>query len=268
MSPATIDNFDDLDKIANYLEKSNSLFYTDTINETKENLAETIYSNNRGIYIFTGERGVGKSRLLHEVIDEIKNDIFFLANPPLKEREFLEEIYMQLRGKKFSQNVKIDEARIRVNDAFKKISHTIIIDNINKDSFSIVEDIENVLDELSGLKILFVMDNDAINKLEKLNLDSKLSGKVELEPLSKIELNEYIKSSLQKHNVNKEMEEILKQIDFIYEVTQGNIKKVIDLISTSFSIVALANREGIDKFKSMNECIIIMSAIDRELLDG
>lgn len=265
--PITKD-FDDFEKMDSYLENSNNFFHTESINETKENLAETIYSNDRGVYIFSGERGVGKSRLLQEVIEEIKDDIFFLENPPSEEREFLEEVYLQLRGKKFSKNVKIDEVRIRVNDAFKKISHTVIIDNINESNFSIVEDIGKVIDELDGLKILFAIDKDVIEEWENLKLNFEFSGKVELNPLSKTEMVNYIKSSFQNEGVDKEIKELLRYSDFIYEASKGNIKKVIDLISTSFKIVAFANREDIDKFKSMNECIIIMSAIDKELLDG
>ncbi len=244
-----------------------ALFLPNSISDIKDSLAEMFYSNDRGIYIFTGEDGSGKSRIVKDVVAEIKDDIFFLKKPPANEREFLEEIYMQLRNKKFSQNVKLDEVRIRVNDAFKKMSHTIIIDGIDIEQSSIIYELGDVVKELDGLKVIFVTSIEVANKLSAQRVeffDSK--SRLEIGGLTEDETEEFLELLLSESE--PEQTALSREYQFVHEVTDGNISKVIKLVDKTFEILILAHQESLDKFKSMNDCIVIMSAIDCEFLDG
>ncbi len=218
-------------QVGEFLTKKNSFFHFPSIVEVKEALTEIVYSNDRGIYILYGDKGVGKSRLVQEITKEVNDDIYLFSTPPSSEREFFEDIYMRLRNKKFAQNVKIDEVRIRVNDAFKKIADTNILD---------------ILDDIS----------------------KDVNDIFELSTLSQNEIYNFLNNSLRNRNIDDEVDRLLNEINLVYSITHGNIQQVIDIVSTAFEILAVAHNENISKFKNINECIILMSAIDRDLIDG
>jgi adenosyl cobinamide kinase/adenosyl cobinamide phosphate guanylyltransferase len=258
-------DIEDFENIEIFLREQIEFLSPKSRDETKDTISEIIYSNDRGIYYIYGEKGVGKSRFIGEIIKEVKDDIFYISTAPKDEREFLEEIYMQLRGKRFSQNVKIDEVRIRVNDAFKKINHTIIIDNVADENVPLLKEIENSIKLLDGLKMVLILDK---NLTEQSSINLEIKGKIEIKKISKDEVSEFIKLAFQDNGFEKERVALLKSIDFINETTDGNFNKFIDLISNAFKIVSFSNKEGIDKFQDLNECILIMSAFDKELING
>ncbi len=138
-------------QVGEYLKKQANFFQSSSITRTKEEIMEIIYSNDRGIYILYGDKGIGKSRLIREITEQIQDDIYLFSAPPSSEREFFEQVYLKLRNRKFAQNVKIDEVRIRVNDAFKKIAHTIIVDGIYMDNIQFFFFFINIADSISGL---------------------------------------------------------------------------------------------------------------------
>ena len=253
-------------QVGEFLAKKNSFFHFPSIIEVKEALTEIIYSNDRGIYILYGDKGVGKSRLIQEITKEVKDDIYLFSTPPSSEREFFEEIYMRLRNKKFAQNVKIDEVRIRVNDAFKKIAHTIIIDNLLDKDFGFLQSIVQIRDVINGLKIIFIVDTNIFDSLNNISKD--VNSILELPILSQNDIYNFLDNSLRNRGVDDEVDNLLDEINLIYSITHGNIQKVIDMVSTIFEILAVAHDENISKFKNINECIILMSAIDRDLIDG
>jgi RNase adaptor protein for sRNA GlmZ degradation len=248
--------------VENYFTEELPFIEAKSRSSLKESILDIIYSNDRGIYYVFGDSGVGKSRLIKSIKDDLKEEIFYLDNSPVNEREFLEEIYMQLRGKKFSQNVKIDEVRIRVNDAFKKINHTIIIDDLEEKE--LLNEVVESLEFLDGLKMLFIADKN----FDDESIKNRFNSKIEINGITKDETFGFLKESMADRSFEKELSEILKSIDFIFETTKGNYGKIIEIISNAYKIVDFANSENIDKFKSLNECVIIMSALDRELVDG
>ena len=246
-------------QVGEFLTKKNSFFHFPSIVEVKEALTEIVYSNDRGIYILYGDKGVGKSRLVQEITKEVNDDIYLFSTPPSSEREFFEDIYMRLRNKKFAQNVKIDEVRIRVNDAFKKIAHTIIIDNLQDKDFGFLQSIVQIRDIISGLKIIFIVDTNILDILDDISKD--VNDIFELSTLSQNEIYNFLNNSLRNRNIDDEVDRLLNEINLVYSITH-------DIVSTAFEILAVAHNENISKFKNINECIILMSAIDRDLIDG
>jgi hypothetical protein len=237
-------------------------FTAESISDTKDLISDVIYSNDRGVYIISGEKGVGKSRLIKQIVDEVKEDIFLITQPPRLEREFLEESYLQLRQKHFSKSVKIDEMRIRVNDAFKKINHTIIIDNIGESLTPLIDDIGKSIDMIKDLKIVMVIDKTFSdeNDLNRTFI-FKTQEHIEVPQISKQDLGEFLKG-LENGNI------YFRSLDFIFDATAGNFQKVQDLIKTALEIVEFGTKENLDKFKILNECMLIMSAFENELING
>jgi len=258
------------EQIKEFLKKDMNFFDAESMRNTKDLISDLIYSNDRGIFILSGEAGIGKSRVINSIVDEVKEDVFILNSPPTLERNFLEEVYLQLRKKRFSKDVKIDEIRIRVNDAFKKINHTIIIDNIGESYTPLIEDIGKSLNSsMKDLKIILVLDKVFKDLLEiKSSCKFKVQDSINVKPISKTDLEIFFQQSFEKFNIQKEVNTILNNFDFIYTITDGNILKFNKFIETVFDILATAEKENIGKFKKLNKCVLVMSALDNELVDG
>ena len=259
----------DFTKIELFLKEEIPFFEAQSMVDTKDIISDLIYSNDRGIYLLSGETGVGKSRLIKSIVDEVDEDVFLITEPPKLERDFLEDTYLQLRKKQFSKNVKIDEMRIRVNDAFKKINHTIIIDNIGEIQTSLIKEIGKHLEDIKDLKIILVFDRVFENSEDIKTLFSfEVKENFEIKPISQEDLKEFLSKSLINLNIEKEIRAILSNFDFVYKITDGNFLKFNNLLSTVFDILSTAEKENLDKFKNLNECVLIMSALENELVDG
>lgn len=256
--------------IRTFLEENSEYFQAKSMSDIRDMISELIYSNDRGIYLLSGDKGIGKSRLIKSIINEIDNDIFIIKDIPEDERTFLEDIYLQLRKKRFSSSVKIEEMRIRVNDAFKKVNHTIIIDNINEELSPLTDEIEIAISKLEDLKIIILLDKTSKSTKEEENsFQFKIKTFINIKPISQTDFKEYLSNLFKNQDVDTlYTQEFLKNSDFIYKVTNGNFLKMIDLIVSVFDIIDTGNSENIDKFKTINKCIIVMSAFDNELINN
>jgi AAA+ superfamily predicted ATPase len=232
-------------------------FHAEAWTEIKDKIYDLIYSNDRGFYLIYGNSGVGKSRLIKTITNELDENIFLIEDAPEVEREFYESAYLQLRQKQFSKNVKIDEIRIRVNDAFKKLNHTIIIDNIRDPQSNFLKELATHKEDIKDLKIVIVVSSKNVG--DEIDVEFKDFFKVPeiFESDLSIFLNEF-----------EEYQEILQDYsNFIFQVTSGNFGKLEKLLGTAFDIVETAQKENLEKFKELNECILIMSAIDNEFVE-
>jgi hypothetical protein len=232
-------------------------FHAEAWTEIKDKIYDLIYSNDRGFYLIYGNTGVGKSRLIENITNNLDENIFLIKNAPEIERDFYESAYLQLRQKQFSKNVKIDEIRIRVNDAFKKLNHTIIIDNIRNTESDFFKELIAHKNDIKDLKIVMIVSSKSVGD----NINVKFQDFLEIPEISKNDLSFFLTEFPEYQNV------LLDNLDFLFEVTLGNFGKLEKLLRTAFDIVETAKQENLEKFKELNECILIMSAIDNEFIE-
>ena len=244
--------------------KDIDFFNAESLSETKDIISDLIYSNDRGISIISGEKGVGKSRLIKSIVDEVQEDIFLIVEPPRLEKDLLAELYFKLKNKQFSKSVKISEMKIRVNDAFKKINHTIIIDNIHEELSPLIDEIGRSVHDIRDLKILIVVDKVFTTPQDLVNtFNFKAQENILVKELSENDFEQFIKSL---DNLDKKL--MSENLEFIYTATNGNLGKLEKMINTSLEIVEVANKEKITKFQKLNKCILVMSALENELIYG
>ncbi len=255
------------DNILQVLNQSAQTFQAKSYIKTREKFLEVIYSNDRGVYLFDGEAGSGKSTMIKSIYDSITSDIYLIQTPPINIRELLDEMYFLLRGKRFSQTVKLDEIKIRVNDAFKKINHTVIIDNLRDDNLELIKQFNKISEEFDGLKILFSMDTVLFNNEDPILLFTKgFKDRITLKPLIEDDIVDYF--NVLKEDFSIEFSELIKHSYVVYDITGGRFYKLYRLLLGIFDILKLAHSENIEKYQEISECIIIMSAIDKELIHG
>jgi hypothetical protein len=253
-----------LENIDKYIEEKSSLFVPPSMKDAKETLLEIVYSNERGVYIIYGEQDIGKSRLINSIKEEIENDIFIISKPYQTERETLDELYRQLRGKQFAESVKLYEVKIRVNDAFKKVSHTIIIDNTSEFSKNVLIELLRFAIEAVDLKVLFVFSNN----WRDLELDVTPKFEIKLHKMVEKDIGNYLDFLFLDTEFESELKEFKKHIHFIFETSKGNFTSMMALISGVFEIIGFAKKEELEKHQKVNECLIVMSAFHKELIDG
>ena len=93
------------------------------------------------------------------------------------------------------------------------------------------------------------------------NINVKFQDFLEIPEISKNDLSFFLTEFPEYQNV------LLDNLDFLFEVTLGNFGKLEKLLRTAFDIVETAKQENLEKFKELNECILIMSAIDNEFIE-
>jgi len=244
--------------------KDIDFFNAESFSKTKDIISDLIYSNDRGIFIISGETGVGKSRLIKSIVDEVKEDIFLITEPPLLEKDLLAEIYYKLKNKHFSKNVKISEMKVRVNDAFKKINHTIIIDNIDKELSSLIDELGMSIQDIRDLKILIVIDKIFETPQDIDNtFNFKVQENILVSRFSESDLKIFVD---QLDILDKKV--LSENFQLIYTATNGNIGKLEKMINTSLEILEVAKTEKIMKFQKLDKCILIMSALENDLING
>jgi len=243
--------------------KDIDFFNAESLSETKDIISDLIYSNDRGIFIISGENGVGKSRLIKSIVDEVQEEsVFLITEPPRLEKDLLEDIYYKLRNKHFSRNVKINEMKVRVNDAFKKINHTIIIDNIHEELSPLIDEIGRSIHDIRDLKILIVVDKVFATPQDlEQTFNFTARENILIDKLSEDDFKLFITEFVN-------IKEIEEDINFIYTATNGNIGKLEKMINTSFEIIEVAKKENIIKFNKLDKCILVMSALENEFING
>ena len=82
-------------------------FHAEAWTEIKDKIYDLIYSNDRGFYSIYGNTGVGKSRLIENITNNLDENIFLIKNAPEIERDFYESADLQLRQKQFSKMLKL-----------------------------------------------------------------------------------------------------------------------------------------------------------------
>lgn len=238
----------------------------------KEFIKEQMFKNKNSIVSVLGYPGVGKSLLIKKVISEMENQesILYLDIPVVDKEEFLRLLAKKITGKtpqKFSVINLLDELSRSIENG----CIFIIIDEAQNYPEEQLEFFRMMSDRMVFKFVLIMHLLEKKSIVSRDHFKSRMWNFIEITPLTRLEMIEYIQKSFAYHN----MFEIGgmfsdKNYSFIHRVTNGNIRKLNMLLYKIFDIAefyynnlpqkALGNR-GFQK-------IIEMSALDLRLISA
>jgi hypothetical protein len=150
-------------------------------------------------------------------------------------------------------------------DTIKTKDKLIIIDEAQLLDEKLIEYIRILSDE--GYKFLLSMHKeDSSNILNKEHFKTREIDIIELLPITKEEMIQYLNVKLLKSNANHLFTS--KEFNTIYKYTKGNFRYIKRFVKTLFELLKFANENNLPKYHKINSCLITMSAIHLGLENG
>jgi len=135
----------------------------------------------------------------------------------------------------------------------------LIIDEAQTLDSSLIEYIRMLSDTKKYNFIVSMHLKEAKEILNKDHFKSRTIDVVELQPISKNEMIQYINVKLLKNNANHLFTK--KEFNRIYKYTKGNFRYIKKFVKTLFELLEFATQNNIQKYLKINNCLITMTAI-------
>lgn len=238
----------------------------------KNFIKEQMFENKNPIISVLGYPGVGKSLLIKRVVGEIGNEenILYIDMPLIGNEEFLKHLAKKITGKtpqKFSVTTLVDE----LNETIKDSHIFIIVDEAQNYPEEQLEFFRMMSDRkvFKFVLIMHMLEKNSI--VNKEHFKGRMWNFIEITPLSRLEMIEYIQKSFMLHgmfDISSMFSD--KNYNFMHKVTNGNIRKVNMLLYKIFDIAEFyynnlpqktVGNKGFQK-------IIEMSALDLRLISA
>ena len=241
-----------------------------TFEAAKNALLKTLTMHEVPITLLLGNPGVGKSFLLNfiqERADSVKIAHFF-SSPNFSERELL-EVLLQATGEEVSHNsLTIDTLIKRLKSNYKNLEYTVFIDEAQLITEKQLEFIRVLSDMKMFQFVLSMHKKEGWYVLTKPHFKSRTSKTIEINNLSKEEVNRYIQNRLLSQNLSLVVSEFGEtQVKFIYKIAHGNFRTIKKLLRTVCEIVDIAQRANLKKYSKVDKRTLTMAAIDIGLID-
>jgi len=195
-----------------------------------------ILNSKSNLIFLIGVAGSGKTFL----IDFLKNEIDFIFLQGLITKEDIDKA--------------IEENKL------------IVIDEAQLLDISLIEYIRILSDTKKHRFLLSMHLLEAKDILEKEHFKSRSIDIIELKPISKEEMVQYLNIKLIKSNANHLFTK--KEFNRIYQYTQGNFRYIKKFVKTLFELLEIAHQNNLVKYNKINSCLITMSAIHLGLENG
>ena len=185
-------------------------------------------------------------------LQESNNNIRFLIGVPGSGKSFLlAHIY---------PTTPILASTLTKEDIDKNLhKELIIIDEAQMLDNSLIEYIRTLTDTKKYNFLLSMHLKEAKEILEKDHFKSRSIDVIELKPITKQEMTQYINVKLLKNNANHIFSK--KEFDIIYKYTKGNFRYIKKFVKTLFELLDFAISNNIQKHSKINNCLITMTAI-------
>ncbi len=209
-----------------------------------EALAHLIYGTkaDSGFVLLTGEVGTGKTTICRCLLGQIpeNSEIAFILNPKLSVAELLaticDELGISYPEKNHSIKVFIDLINTYLLDVHSQGKQTVlIIDEAQNLSVDVLEQIRLLTNlETDKHKLLQVIMlgqpelNRILDRSELRQLSQRVTARYHLEPLSKSEIEGYLRHRLAVAGVERPLFPI-KTVDRLYRLT-GGVPRLINLL--------------------------------------
>jgi len=185
-------------------------------------------------------------------LQESKNNLRFLIGVPGTGKSFLLT--------HFYPDTPILTSTLTKDDIDKNLNKEfIIIDEAQMLDNSLIEYIRTLTDTKKYTFILSMHLKEAKEILQKDHFKSRSIDIIELKPITKQEMIQYINVKLLKNNANHLFSK--KEFNKIYKYTQGNFRYIKKFVKTLFELLDFAISNNIQKHSKINSCLITMTAI-------
>jgi len=135
----------------------------------------------------------------------------------------------------------------------------IIIDEAQLMDIKLIEYIRTLTDTKEYTFLLSMHTKEAKEILNKEHFKTRNIDVIELNPITKAEMIQYINAKLIKNNANHIFSK--KEFNIIYNYTNGNFRYIKKFIKTLFELLDFASKNNLSKYSKINDCLITMTAI-------
>lgn len=225
------------------------LFVTEMHREALVGLAYAVL-NRKGFTVLTGEAGVGKSTLLHRILESLPARSSYVSNPMLSPSEFLEYAMLDfgitdVPASKALRLIRLEEFLL---DALKRDEVAVlIVDEAQCLSREVLEEIRLLtnLETPEGklLQIILAGQNelaDMLNRQDLRQLKQRISVRLSLSPLSRVQTALYIEHRWKKAGGSEPLPFASQAIERIYAFSRG-LPRSINALCDNALIQAVAN---------------------------
>jgi len=188
-----------------------------TSEKTKNDLLLAINQKEKMI-LLTGEAGSGKSLLLRNIYEELKDEkkVFFVSNPYLEINSILN--LLKSLDINTHQILLLDEAQLLTPETWENL---------------------RIYADRGNVTIVFAThDTDIKELLEKKHFSTRINYIIPVKKVTRSEMENFIYSKLLKHNLN-EIADMFSERNFkrIYKYTKGSLRATNQLMFKVFDIL-------------------------------
>ena len=197
-----------------------------------------------------------------------KTHLKFLIGIPGSGKSFLIDYFYQNLEDTDKDKVIILKGAISKEELHKSlVTHTfIIIDEAQLLDIKMIEFIRTLSDSRTHSFLLSMHTNDAMEILKMEHFKSRNIDVIDLKPISKQEMIQYLNQKLLNTNANHLFTK--KEFDIIFKYTKGNFRYIKKFVKTLFELLEFASNNNLKKYKDINSCLITMTAIELGLENG
>lgn len=213
------------------------------------------------IFFIYGQSGVGKSTILRELKEELKERAILFQSPNLEVLDIVEKLNELYKIEAKTPNSAIDSI-----DKIARDDIVIIFDELLAIDSEILNFIKVLADRASI--VCSSLDNSL---LSDESFKSRVLESFKVENLNRALVDKYIESRLLNHSLIDIAKIFTKRnYNLIYRLTLGNLREINRLLYRVFEINQAYESEDIMKLnsKTLSNKIIEMSAIDLGILNG
>ena len=188
-----------------------------TSEKTKNDLLLAINQKEKIIFLI-GEAGSGKSLLLKNIYEELKDEkkVFFVSNPYLEINSILN--LLKSLDMNTHQILLLDEAQLLTPETWENL---------------------RIYADRGNVTIVFATHDTDIKKLlEKKHFSTRINYIIPVRKVTQIEMENFIYSKLLKHNLN-EIANMFSKKNFkkIYKYTKGSLRATNQLMFKLFDVM-------------------------------
>ena len=206
-------------------------------------------------------KSISFSSALNKIRDS-KNNLKFLIGEAGSGKSFLLNYYH-----KENPNTIILKGLLTKEDIESNLDENklIMIDEAQVLDEKVIEYIRMLCDTKKYYFLISIHLKDGMKILEKPHYKTRFIDVIKINPLSKVEMIQYINTKL----INNSANYLISKKDFnkIYKYTTGNFRMIKKFLKTAFELLKISKDNNL-KYTKIDNCILTMSAIKLGLENG
>lgn len=249
-----------------FVDRVNPHLYFDSMSAevSRQKIEEAIKEKSAPLIFLIGDPGVGKSYILKYIHEKQKNvEISILIDHPFFDKRDLLKILYDAIGLEFDKEINFNELKETIVEAYKDKKHTIFLDEaqlLNEEQFELIR----ILSDTKVFQFVLSMHKEEGEViLQKKHFKSRTKIVIRYGELTKEEISRYIQSTLLENSFGDIASMFqISHTKKIYHYTGGNFRTIKKFIFTLFLLLDYAKKNGLKKYQSINNTLLLMSALE------